>query len=584
MSGSKTTQTNKALPQYGNAYSQLLTQAQQTGSQPFTPYTGNLVAGFNPTQTGVFGRVANTVGATGSATADPYLAAAQGYFDNATTPLWEGVQHFSPSAVGQYESPYTTDVVNATQNQFNLQNAQEEAKLKGNVAAAGAFGGDRQAVLESELAGQQQAAQAPVIANLENQGFQTALGEFNTQQQNQLGADEANAWLNSQAAFGEASLGSEAQNLALTGESALGNVGQEQQALAQQQLNVPYEQWQQQQAFPYQQESWLSGIETGLGGAAGSTSTAKNSQSLGASILGGLESLTGLAGITGAFPSTSGTGAAATTNPGWLFHRGGAVARRAPGGGIANVILFRGRGLPFRADGGDLGAPANDDVNPPTAQASTGTDGTPFPNVDYQPQPIANTWTQDARMAPWEALLEAGGETLASGNVGRGITAGVQSYAQARKAAQEAEAKGTQAQNEGLYRQADVREAADKLWQEAQDAKARIKHEDAQLTQTQAFQNAEIQNMEKSRELESQRIGVEGQGSWQFVGTDPTSNLPIMLNSKSGQTVLGKSPIGAKPSANDPNFGGSAMPWQRYKPSATAPTGGKKPWQIYGGQ
>lgn len=559
MSGSKTTQTNKALPQYGDAYSSLLQQAQQTGSTPYTPYTGQLTAPLSADQQTASTLANNVAGTSGYATAQPYFDAAQGYYSAATTPLWDSVQQFSPDAIAQYESPYTQSVVDATQNQFNLQNAQQQAQLKGNVAAAGAFGGDRQAVLEAELAGQQQAAQAPVIAGLYNTGYTNALNEFNTEQANQLGANATTAGLNLSAGSGIAGLGTTAQQLAQNSVTGLSNTGAAAQTTQEAADEAALQQWQQQQQYPFAELSWLSGLETSLGGAAGSTATSKQSNSLLSSIFGGLESAAGLAG---------------------LFKRGGGIAPRKFG---------TGRGLPVIhgfADGGafdDPAVPAND-TEAFVPERATGTDGMPFPNVDYQPVTVPNTWAHDAANAPWLALLQAGGETLASGNIGKGITAGVQSYAAARQAAQEAEAKGIEAQNVGLYRQADVRNAANKLWQDAQDAKARIKHEDAQMAQTKAFQDAEIQNMEKGRELEAQRIGVEGQGSWQFVGTDPATNLPIMLNSRSGQTVLGKSPIGAKPSANDPNFGGAVMPWQRYKPVPTPAPAQPKPWQLYGGQ
>jgi hypothetical protein len=103
---------------------------------------------------------------------------------------------FSAGQVGQYESPYTQDVVNATQAEFNNQNAQQQAGVQGNAISAGAWGGDRSAVAQGITAGQQQLAEAPVIAGLENQGYSQALGEFNQQQQTGLQAQEANVGTN----------------------------------------------------------------------------------------------------------------------------------------------------------------------------------------------------------------------------------------------------------------------------------------------------------------------------------------------------------------------------------------------------
>jgi len=63
-------------------------------------------------------------------------------------------------------------------------------------------------------------------------------------------------------------------NNALTGAGAQLNAGTLQQQLNQSALNVPYQQYQQQQAYPYQQAQWLANTSLGLGqGMGGSSST-----------------------------------------------------------------------------------------------------------------------------------------------------------------------------------------------------------------------------------------------------------------------------------------------------------------------
>lgn len=290
--------TTAPPPQYSQAYSQLQSQAAQTAAQPLQQYQGNIVAGFSPDQQSAFSGINAAQGA-----AQPYLNQASANLNAATAPLWANTTQYSPQAaaqytptaqqysqgISQYQSPYTQQVVDATQAQFNNQNAQQFNQANGSAAAAGAFGGDRSAVLQAQLAGQQQAAQAPVIAGLYNQGYanaqnefntqqQTGLSEFNTQQQQQLAANEANAYLNSQSGFGQMQLAQEAQNLPLSAASAQLQSGGLQQQLAQEQLNVPYEQFQQQQAYPFQTESWLSGIDTGLGSLAGGTSDSSQTE------------------------------------------------------------------------------------------------------------------------------------------------------------------------------------------------------------------------------------------------------------------------------------------------------------------
>lgn len=266
-----TVQSNSPPPDVMAQYDKVIAQANQVASTPYTTggfNASNLVAGFNPTQQQAFNTVNGAQGA-----AQPYLNSAQTDINNSTSPIWSGVQQFSPDTVQQYMSPYTSDVVNATGAQLNNQDAQQQQQVIGNAVSAGAWGGDRSAIAQSELANQQSLANNQTIAGLENQGYTQGLNEFNTQQQAQIGANEANSWLNSQAGFAEGNLGNEALTTALTGATAQLNIGNQQQTLAQQQLNVPYEQFLAQQAYPYQQTGWLSGISTGIGGSSGGTGT-----------------------------------------------------------------------------------------------------------------------------------------------------------------------------------------------------------------------------------------------------------------------------------------------------------------------
>lgn len=358
--GGTNTVTNQSSPpqQYLDAYSNVINQAQNVASQPLQQYQGQIVAGFSPDQISAMNTVDQSQGI-----ANPYINAAAQSFNNATQPLWASTQQFSPSAVSQYESPYTQQVVKATEAQFNNQNATQAAALTGNAVSQGAYGGDRAAVAQSTLAGQQQLAQAPVIAGLENQGYSQALQEFNTQQQAQLGANEANSWLNSQAGFGYGQLGSEAQNLTLAGASAQLQSGALQQQLGQEQLNVPYEQFLQQQAYPFQTTGWLGGIAEGLGSAAGG-----NGSSVGTSTPSALSTATGLGtlGLAGYQAYNSGS-AASTAAAGSAIGTGIDTAGSLGASTVAELPALYSRG-------GVL--PANDDFRPhPLTHRATGTHG-----------------------------------------------------------------------------------------------------------------------------------------------------------------------------------------------------------------
>lgn len=145
--------TTTFSPQVQDAYNKLLGQIGNVSN------TGNSNSTIQGAEGGLAGLAANTNG--------NYTSAA-GSLGTAATPTYAGVAN--------YMSPYNQSVIDATQRQFNLQNAQEQQGVIGNAIAKGAFGGNRVGVAQAQLAGQQQTAQAPVIAGLYNQNYQQALG------------------------------------------------------------------------------------------------------------------------------------------------------------------------------------------------------------------------------------------------------------------------------------------------------------------------------------------------------------------------------------------------------------------------
>lgn len=243
-------------PQAAGLYSNLLNQIQSVAATPYQAYTGQLVAPVNAQQqTGIGNINANAGFAT------PYVQQAAGLATGAANPL-------SGAQIGQYMSPYTQNVVNATQAQFNNQNQQQQAQLTGNQIAQGALGGNRSAIAASNLAGQQQLAQAPVIAGLYNTGYQNALQTAAQQfQQN----PEAAAGL-------VANFGISGQNAALAGANAQVGAGSLEQQTQQMQNQALLQQFEQQQAYPFQTAQWETNLGLGIGSQMGSTSTGTTQQ------------------------------------------------------------------------------------------------------------------------------------------------------------------------------------------------------------------------------------------------------------------------------------------------------------------
>lgn len=570
---SKTETTNTALQPFLSSYENLLGQAQGTAAN----------AQFNPQQLQAFGLFGNIAGSTGDAAAQPYIDSAQNYFGDATSP-------FSQAALQPYMDPYTNDVVNATQNQFDLQNAQAQTGLEGNMAAAGAFGGDRSAVMQSQLAGQQQTAQAPVIAGLENQGYQTALGQYNADKQNDLAA-----------AFGEGNLGSEVQGLDLAGASALEQSGATQTA------------------FPMQTEQWLAQMETGLGGAAGSQSTTEQEQPFLSQLMGGLESGAGLIGSTGGFGSSGwlsnmfsggsgyGTGLGTPgftpgTDPQLLgFERGGGIVVPFPrqhrgiggplnsdipltglriidppkasstpppsssGGGGGGIMKLASAAIPFLsrggiagyADGGDTQDDDDDipdkppgwsvlgDQTPAIATAAPAHSDPGTFHTDYKPLSIPSHYAEDESRAPWQALMAAGLATLSSGNIGTGGLKGMEMFNQLHHQDEEGQQTGAVQQNESEYRKASLDKDVFDINQRAAQAKAA-------LTQTTAHETAEQNRWQQEENDKAADLATRRQES----GLDPVPSAaqgatPGLASFAQKMTALENST--GNPAAKNPN-------------------------------
>lgn len=242
--------SSSADPQAAQSYRDLLQRAQGVASTPYQAYTGELTAPVNAQQQLGVGNINSNAGF-----AQPYIQQAAGIAGTAANPLTQ-------QQIQQYQNPYTQNVVDATQAQFNRNNAQQQAALKGNTISSGALGGNREGIAQANLSSQQATQQNPIIAQMYadsyNRGVATAGQQF---QQNPLAA-----------AGSLANFGISGQGAALSGAGAQLGAGTLQQQTQQQADIANYGQYQQAQAYPYQQTQWLAGLDTGVGSNLGGSS------------------------------------------------------------------------------------------------------------------------------------------------------------------------------------------------------------------------------------------------------------------------------------------------------------------------
>lgn len=436
------------VPQWEQQYlSSLLGQAQTVAAQPYQQFPGQQVAGFTPEQTQAFSNVSNLVnngpwsglnaaandqamaGAntanTISSSGSPYLQAAANYNPLAAASPFIGAAASSatPQGISQYLSPYTNDVVHGLVNTAN-QNWNQNIMPGVNDAFVGhgQFASGRNAevlgqaannfqtnlntsvsdALQSgyNMAGQQAATQAGILGNLANTAGSTAqaqasnlanvgtgLGNLAATQSGAQGAAAANL-----SNTGQASL-----NTGITAAAALQGVGQQQQNLAQQNLDVAKQDFQTQAMWPQTQTSFLSDIIRGLPAMGGSGTSATQTPTTN-NMIGSVSPLSSLAG------SLVGAGAA-----GVGAKRGGLIHGYASGGEVDGVGIPENIDIQSLLEGlrniGQSSDNSSSEMSPsaPTASASHPDDGIeiPFPPPSTSIPPVGDEAPISAALNDW---------------------------------------------------------------------------------------------------------------------------------------------------------------------------------------
>ncbi len=264
--GGTTQQTSSSSgppPQVMAEYQGLVNRATNVANQPYQPYQGEQVAPLtDQTQQGLGGisDYANS--------AQPYYGAAGAMTLGASAPV-NPEQFQGMGSLSQYMNPYTQSVVDTTQAEMNNQNQQQAQFLNSANISSGAFGGDRAGIGQSILANQQQLAEAPTIAGLNQANYTQAMSNWTGQQGVNLAAQQANAARQMTGAAQLGGLGTAAQTAGLQGSQAQIQAGmipqQEQQAID----TAAQQMYQTGQAYPFTTTGWLGNIIEGTGGLSG---------------------------------------------------------------------------------------------------------------------------------------------------------------------------------------------------------------------------------------------------------------------------------------------------------------------------
>jgi hypothetical protein len=348
-------------------YQDFLNRANTLSQTPFNPAMQGQVAALNPTQT-----------AAGSAIYN-YGSSFPTLGQNISN-LGMQAGNWDPAQVRAIESPYTEDVVNATQNWFNNQNAIQGNDLMSQAIRSGnAFGGDRAGAAQGVLAGQQQLAQAPVIAGLRQAGYTQALNEYNTLKQ--LGLAGA------QTAMAGGQFGLQGLNAAM-------GWGSMQQAQQQREFDVAQQNAMMSSAYPFQTLNWYGAALGGIAPLLGAQTVGFNTPPEQSGLTAGLGAASAGIGLANA-AFGSGTPASSGSSPEGQ-KRGGAVRRRARGGLVPVYVRHNGGIVPGLAYGGSADDDDDDQHEPagPPEQASDRAQSEDYrpPQVGLPPRERAPAW------------------------------------------------------------------------------------------------------------------------------------------------------------------------------------------------
>lgn len=264
-----TTSTNKPPPYLEEAYKDIIGKAEDIYALPLNQYTGPTLAGFTPDQEAAF----STIRGAGDVMA-PWMDSASGYLTAGNQDIFGELPQFGSEGLARFMDPYHDQVIAATIDDMSRANAMQQEAMTGDAIMAGAWGGSGAEDAKMNLAGEQSRAMQSTLAGLNSAGYAQAADLFNKDRATQLESilqQRANALQSAGLAGG---IGTDAlKNTLLQGQFQL-DAGNQQQGLAQQELNIPYQMFMQQQAYPYDQLLNYANVVAGMSGGAGGTTTA----------------------------------------------------------------------------------------------------------------------------------------------------------------------------------------------------------------------------------------------------------------------------------------------------------------------
>jgi hypothetical protein len=263
------TTTNDALPDWYQAYTRgIAAKADAVSNQPYQGYTEPRIAGFNDVQTGAHEDILGNAGAwrPGIDAAQAGLTGGLNSFTNATQTGFDKASNANFGAdIGNYMNPYTTGVVDEIARLGN-KNLMDNVLpgVNSTFAGTGQFGSTRSADFTNRAITQNQSEIMGQQAKALDTGFQNASQAWQNDKNSNIQLGQAAGSLLNQGSTALGGLAQQRTTLGLTDANANQVVGQQQQAMDQQGLDLQYQDFLQQRDYPQAQLSYLNSMVRGL--------------------------------------------------------------------------------------------------------------------------------------------------------------------------------------------------------------------------------------------------------------------------------------------------------------------------------
>ncbi|MBJ64683.1 MAG: hypothetical protein CMB55_07825 [Euryarchaeota archaeon] len=272
-SGTKTNTQTTDIPDYiKTPLKENLAKAADLVKQEYIPYGGDRIEDFSQDQLDAFQQIRDRVG-TGQTDLDAAMAGIKSL--SPAQAQQTQARQFDAQTAQDYMNPYTQQVLDvARQRAFEAEDIAAQ-KRAANQVAAGAFGDNSRRFIEnteaqSNLQDRMAAMEADQLAKAygaAQQAYKTdATLDMQSQLANQragLQADQLNTQQALGAAQGIAGLVNQGQGLTFDQANALMQIGGQQQQMGQAGLDLAYSDFQQQQAYPYQQIGFMADLLQG---------------------------------------------------------------------------------------------------------------------------------------------------------------------------------------------------------------------------------------------------------------------------------------------------------------------------------